>query len=115
LKPYTWEYYLRQTRLLQLLLLCLLLTGALCGSGIATALAADETPPLPQDKLQPLMSPDSPAYRTPRAGEGFRTELFGREIKVQPDNGRSVNAFDIGAQINTPGRNNSGVVPFGAH
>jgi hypothetical protein len=90
------------------------MTGAICGLGIDSSRAEDNTPPVPQDQLQPLLSPDSPAYRTPRAGEGFRTELFGREIKVQPDNGRSVNAFDIGAQINIPGADNRAVIPFGA-
>lgn len=86
MRLYQWEYNFRQDWLPKLLLLCLLLTGTLEGLGIAAAQAECDTPSVPQDKLQPLISSDSPGYRTPRTGEGFRTELFGREIKVQPEN-----------------------------
>ena len=86
MRLYQWEYNFRQGWLPKLLLLCLLLTGTLEGLGIPAAQAECDTPSVPQDKLQPLISSDSPGYRTPRTGEGFRTELFGREIKVQPEN-----------------------------
>lgn len=111
---YPWKYYLRQARLLQLLFLCLLLIGAILGPEIVSSWAEDDTPSAPKDKLQPLLQHDSPAYRTPRAGEGFRTKLFGREITVQPDDRRSVTALDLGAAFYTPGADNKAIVPFGA-
>jgi hypothetical protein len=106
------KYHLRQTRLL-LLFMYLFLTVALWGLGIAAAWA-DVAPPAPQDDLQPLFSPDNPGYRTPRAGEGFKTDLFGREIEVQPGNRRSVTAADLGVQVNLPSADSRAVVPFGA-
>lgn len=109
-----WQCYLPQTRLLHLLFLCLVIIGTLLGSRTAIAHAEGDTSTALQNTLQPLLSPDNPSYRTPRAGEGFRTELLGREISVQPDNRRSVNALDFGAQINIPGADNEGVIPFGA-
>ncbi|MGO9380084.1 MAG: hypothetical protein ACLP29_16250 [Dissulfurispiraceae bacterium] len=111
---FPWQCYLRQTRLLRILFLYLVLAGAFSGSGMAVAWADDDTPTAPQDKLQPLLSPDNPAYRTPRAGEGFKTELFGQEITVQPENSRSVTAADFGVQANIPGADNRGIIPFGA-
>ena len=114
MKLYQLEYYLRQRWLPKLLLLSLLLPGTLGGLGIAAAQAEGDTPSVPQDKLQPLISSDSPSYRTPRAGEGFRTELFGREITVQPSDRRSVTAIDFGVQANLPGADNRGIIPFGA-
>jgi len=106
--------YLGQTWFLRLLFLCLLLTVFFWGHGIAAAQTADDTPAVHQDELQPLLSSDSPAYRTPRAGEGFRTELFGQEITVQPEDRRSVTAIDFGVQFNLPGADNRGIIPFGA-
>lgn len=111
---YPWQHCLRQNRLRLLLFLCIVTTGALLGSIIAAAWADDDTPFAPQDKLQPLLSPDSPAYRTPRAGEGLRTDLFGREIAVNPENRRSVTAADLGVQVNLPGPDSRAVFPFGA-
>jgi hypothetical protein len=91
--------------------LCQVLVAALFGPGIAASWA-DEA--LSQSKLHPLLSPDSPAYRTPRAGEGFTAELFGRQITVQPEDRRSVTAADLGVQINLPASHGRAVVPFGA-
>jgi len=54
MKLYQLEYYLRQRWLPKLLLLSLLLTGTLGGLGIAAAQAEGDTPPVPQNKLQPL-------------------------------------------------------------
>src|SRR6202142_4282182 len=114
MRVYQWEYYARQGWLPKMLLLWLFLTVTLWGLVIATAQAEGDTPLVSHDKLQPLISSDSPAYRTPRAGEGFRTELFGREITVQPSDRRSVTAVDFGVQANLPGADNRGIIPFGA-
>ena len=113
MEPISWQYYLRKTLLLKLLFLCSVLTGAFLWPGLDTARAADAPSP-PQGNLQPLLSPDDPAYRTPRAGEGFTTELFGKKISVQPGNRRSTTALEVGAQVNLPGADSRGVIPFGA-
>jgi hypothetical protein len=51
---------------------------------------------------------DSPDYRTPRAGEGFQTEIFGRQITVHPNDRRSTSSIDIGMQLNVRGADNKG-------
>lgn len=61
----------------------------------------------------PWLPPAGTPYRTPRAGEGFRTRFFGHEITVQPQNRRSVSAWDLGAEINKPAPESSGVLPLG--
>lgn len=52
---------------------------------------------------QPLLKPYGPDYRTPLAGESFRTRFAGRDVVVLPRERRSVTAWDAGMVVNTPG------------
>lgn len=53
-------------------------------------------------------------YRTPRAGEGFRTEVFGREVIVHPRDRRSTAAWDLSFALYEPGpENGSEIIPIG--
>ena len=61
-----------------------------------------------------MLHPYGPDYRTPREGEGFRAEVFGTEITVQPRDGRSVTSMDIGVELNKPLPEDRQFVPFGA-
>ncbi|HTP64645.1 MAG TPA: hypothetical protein VMJ66_04575 [Geobacteraceae bacterium] len=75
---------------------------------------ADDAQPASQGNLPSLLNPNDPAYRTPRAGEGFATELFGKTITVQPRNMRSTSSVDVGLQVNLPSPDGKTVLPFGA-
>lgn len=97
---------IRTTRLLQLLVCCLLLLSAI-------SIRAEDVPAASQNQQLPVLHRDSPDYHTPRAGEGFRTELFGQEIRVQPSDLRSVTALDVGSAVNIPGADNKVLMPFG--
>ncbi len=79
-----------------------------------TAQAEDNKSPASQDEQLPLLRPDSPDYKTPLAGEGFRTNVFGREITVLPRDRRSVSSFDVGMALYMPLPEDRQVVPFGA-
>jgi len=97
----------RTTRLLQLLVCCLFMFPAI-------STHAEDVPEAASQKEQlPMQHQEVPNYRTPHAGEGFRTELFGREITVQPLTGRSVTALDLGVAVNVPGADNKAILPFG--
>lgn len=67
----------------------------------------------PGDDLRWLDEPGRP-YRTPRAGEGFRTEIFGERVEVAPRDRRSVSAFDLGVATVIPGADESEILPFAA-
>lgn len=85
------------------------LGGAGCrtaGQPGRTGEAAPDRPPLRRLDL------DGEDYRTPRAGEGFRTRVFGREVEVEPRNRRSVSAWDAGMAAVAPGVTQSEVTPF---
>jgi hypothetical protein len=75
-----------------------------------TAAGADT----PSTKPLPFLDLSAPNYRTPLAGEGFRTVVFGREITVEPQDRRSVAAWDVGLQASVPEPGNSGFLPFGS-
>ncbi len=82
---------------------------------VKPAWTADDTSATsPAEQLPLLLHPDSPDYRTPREGEGFRAEVFGREITVNPRDGRSVSSIDIGLALYKPLPEDRQVVPFGA-
>jgi hypothetical protein len=102
------------SRLLQVLFCCLFLISAIAEFGILPARAEEAAAPAVQDEQLPMLQPDSPDYRTPRAGEGFRANVFGREITVQPNDRRSNTSMDVGAAFYTPGADNRGVIPFGS-
>jgi hypothetical protein len=83
--------------------------------GTVAAGAVEESTAAPQEEHLPLLlRPDSPQYRTPRAGEGFRTTVFGQEITVQPEDRRSVSAWDLGLEVNLPTPDSRGILPFGS-
>jgi hypothetical protein len=76
----------------------------------ATAAGADAG----AEKPLPFLDLSAPNYRTPLAGEGFRTVVFGRDVTVQPRNRRSVSAWDLGLQASAPEPEDSGFIPFGS-
>lgn len=80
---------------------------------LKTALADDSTAASQEEQL-PMLHPDRPDYRTPREGEGFRAQVFGTEITVEPRDTRSVSSIDIGAALYTPLPEDRQIVPFGA-
>jgi hypothetical protein len=82
--------------------------------GTVAAWAAEDSTTATQDEQLPLLQPKSPEYRTPRIGEGFRAELFGREITVRPEDRRSVSDLDVGLTVNLPDPESRGFVPFGS-
>jgi hypothetical protein len=99
----------------QVLFCCLFLMALIAGFGIPAARAEEAPAAAAQNEQLPaLLQPDSPDYRTPRAGEGFRTNVFGREITVQPSDRRSNTSMDVGAAVYTPGADNRAVIPFGS-
>jgi hypothetical protein len=53
-------------------------------------------------------------YRTPLAGEGFRTRVLGRDVTVEPRDRTSVSAWDLGLATEAPGVAGSEILPFGA-
>lgn len=63
--------------------------------------------------LPPLREPGAP-YRTPRAGEGFHTQLFGDPIEITPRDRRSVTALQVGSAFTAPGPSGAEVIPYGA-
>jgi hypothetical protein len=62
----------------------------------------------------PLRSLDAPGdpYRSPLAGEGFRTNIFGREVTVEPRDRRSVSAWDAGLVSIVPRVGDVNTFPF---
>jgi len=57
---------------------------------------------------------DEEPYKTPRAGEGFRTNVFGRDVRVPARNRRSVSAWDLGLAVSAPGADETELLPFGS-
>ena len=62
----------------------------------------------------PYLDPGDAAYRSPRAGEGFKTRVFGEEVAVSPRDLRRVNGWKLGAQIETPQPADRLALPAGA-
>lgn len=54
------------------------------------------------------------AYRTPRAGEGFKTKVFGEDVTVPSRDLRHVSGWKLGAQIETPQPDDRLALPAGA-
>ncbi len=52
--------------------------------------------------------------RAPLAGEGFRTEIFGRKVTVPGRNRRDLTAIDLGLAASMPGPTGNKVLPYGA-
>ena len=59
-----------------------------------------------------VLDPSSPGYRTPRAGEGFKTSIFGREVEVAPRDRRSTTAWDVGIAAWIPWPEAAAIRPF---
>jgi len=78
---------------------------------LAGCAAPPKPPAIPPHSLPPLEVPGK-EYRTPRAGEGFRTEVLGEEIAVQPRDRRSVTAWDLGGAFVAPGLSEAEALPF---
>lgn len=60
------------------------------------------------------LDPSAADYRTPRAGEGFRTHIFGRDVEVPPRDRRSVSAVDVGAAAWYRWPEDEPALPFGS-
>jgi len=71
----------------------------------------DESAP-DDDYLRTLDEPGKP-YRALRSGEGFRTNVMGRDVRVEPRDRRVVDAWDLGI-TNSPRADTSEILPFGA-
>src|SRR6185436_1624159 len=52
------------------------------------------------------------SYRTIRAGEGFRTSLFGFDATIEPRDRRSTSAIDLGIVAGFPGADEASFLPF---
>jgi hypothetical protein len=61
----------------------------------------------------PPLEPAGEAYETPRAGDGFWTRLFGKEVHVFPEDRRSVTAYDLGLTY-TRGVSDFELLPHGS-
>lgn len=94
----------RRVRLV--LLACLLLTV------VPEIHAQDEESTTEAQGLRDLQE-EGQAYRTPRAGEGFRTTILGESVVVEPRDRRSVSAWTLGF-ASTPGAEEHEILPFGS-
>lgn len=96
-----------------LALACLLLATPLLKPVTAAESGGEEPTDAEKRELRRL-EPSAPDYRTPRAGEGFRTEVFGRPVAVAPRDRRSTSAWDLGAMAWLPAPEGRALLPFGA-
>ncbi len=74
---------------------------------------AEPVESLPDHPL-PLLNPPGAGYRTPLAGEGFRTRVFGREVTVVPRDRRSTSAWVLIAALYEPDPEGTEFIPIGA-
>jgi hypothetical protein len=74
---------------------------------------AEEPPPEGDASLR-WLDPSSPDYHTPRAGEGFRARIFGRDVEVHPRDRRSTSAWSVGAATWYRWPEDERVLPFGS-
>jgi hypothetical protein len=75
------------------------------------ARAEDREAPPEGEELR-FLDPSDPHYRTPRAGEGFRTRLFGRAVASEPRDRRSTSVFDAGVATWIRGPDHQALIPF---
>jgi hypothetical protein len=68
----------------------------------------------PEKKRPPLrnLQEEGKEYHTPRAGEGFRTEVFGHLVEEQPRDRRRISAWDLGMAAVAPGVPGEEITPF---
>jgi len=81
---------------------------------LAPSVHADDAQPTTGDASLRWLDPSAPDYRTPRAGEGFRARIFGREIEVQPRDRRSTSAWDVGVATWYRWPEDEQIRPFGS-
>ncbi len=62
----------------------------------------------------PYLDSSVPYYRTPRAGERFKTKVFGEAVTVPSRDLRSVTGWKLGAQFETPQPDDRLALPAGA-
>ena len=62
----------------------------------------------------PFLDPDAKNYRTPLAGEGFHTTVFGEKVTVSPRERRYIQAWDLGLAAVLSEMENSRYLPFGS-
>ncbi len=96
----------RRSRLASAFLACVLL------GGVPTAHAQEPASNAVDRELRELHEEGEP-YRTPRAGEGFRTTVLGESVAVPPRDRRSVTAWTLGF-VATPGADENDILPFGS-
>lgn len=66
----------------------------------------------PVESELPFFDPDREPYRSLRAGEGFRTRIFGRDVNVPQRDRRAFAAWDLGSIFIAPEADESEVTPF---
>src|SRR5262245_7979983 len=78
------------------------------------AARTEEPAPTPGGEELPWVDPwdQGSSYRTPRAGEGFRTSLLGFDATVEPRDRRSTSAFDLGIAAYFRHPEEAPVIPF---
>jgi hypothetical protein len=86
-------------------------TAFLAGLLILGCRAGEKPPELPKERLRDLGAGTGKEYRTPMAGEGFRTVVFDEEVAVQPRDRRFVSAWDAGFIGNVPGVHGGDFLP----
>src|SRR4030095_14948699 len=84
--------------------------------GVAAAARAEEPTPPSDDTERRWIDPwdQGGSYRTIRAGEGFRTSLFGFDANIEPRAPRSTSALDLGVAAYIRGPEEGRVIPFGS-
>jgi len=82
--------------------------------GVAAAARAEEPTPPSNDTERRWIDPwdQGASYRTIRAGEGFRTSLFGFDATIEPRDRRSTSAIDVGAAAYFSGPDEAQLIPF---
>jgi hypothetical protein len=84
--------------------------------GVAAAARAEEPTPPGDDTERRWIDPwdQGGSYRTIRAGEGFRTSLFGFDANIEPRDRRSTSALDLGVAAYIRGPEEGRAIPFGS-
>jgi hypothetical protein len=80
---------------------------------VSAARAEEPEPPTSGEDLR-FVDPwdQGESYRSLRAGEGFRTSLFGFDATIEPRDRRSTSAIDVGAVAQFPGADEASFLPF---
>ncbi len=90
------------------LLACFIVVLTQIHNGLAVYAATEN------QQLLPFLDPLAADYRTPLAGEGFTTSVFGEAISVPARDLRTTNAWKLGVQFETPQPDDRLALPAGA-